>query len=341
MIDVDNLKGKFVLFRRSQHDAQFGGFSLLCAKVIEENGDYENPQSYKPRCTGGTSAPKEPWSLLLKRMEIVPRRGPKLGTMELKREEYGCPPAVRFAEQTKNWSTWHMTDKQQQKLVEGAGQKFKGQRSNFSQCYVDFNNPDHGFTVVDITCSFTVQKILDRYCVARIRKDKLIARELDHLLEVWKEEDKNGRKRFRTVKGKGKQKKAPSGSQPNVVPEEEEEEEGDETDVRIDYVSPNIAEAMCRVEEDEEEGQVSEEEDECSEEFPASRTMPNDKETRAVLELIDRSHQSKTCIVPVALSSSSSSNDHTFVRRTSSSSSSSLTQKSKRTKVTRIEDEMN
>ena len=155
VIDLENLKGKFVLFRRSQHDAQYGGFSLLCAKVVEENGDYENPLSYKLRCTGGASAPKEPWSLLLKRMEIVPRRGPKLGTMELKREEYGCPPAVRYAEQTKNWSTWHMTDKQQQKLVQSAGQKFRTQRTNFSQCYVDFKNPEHGFTVVDLTCSFT------------------------------------------------------------------------------------------------------------------------------------------------------------------------------------------
>ena len=233
-----------------------------------------------------------------------------------------------------------MTDKQQQKLVVGAGQKFRGQRSNFSQCYVDFKNPEHGFTVIDLTCSFTVQKILDRYCVARIRKDPLIARELDHLLEVWKEEDKNGRKRFRGVKGKGKQQKAPSDSQPNG-PEEEEEEEGDETDVRINYVSPNIQDALARVEEDEEEGIVSEEDEECSEEFPATRAMPNDKETRAVLALIDAALQSKTSIVPVALSSSSSSNDHSLLQRTSSSSSSSTTQRSKKTKVVRIEDEMN
>ena len=108
--------------------------------------------------------------------------------------------------------------------------------------------------------------------------------------------------------------------------------------MRINYVSPNIQDALARVEEEEEEGMVSDENEECSEEFPATRAMPNDKETRAVLELIDRSHQSKTSIVPVALSSSSSSS---LIQQSSSSSSSSVTQKSKRTKVTRIEDQMN
>ena len=202
VIDTPGFKGKFVLFRRTKHSDALSasGFPLLCGKVVEENSDFDNPRSYRQRCTGEQDAPKEGWRFLLKRYELVPKRGTKKGSeVVLKREDYGCPPAVRDVEQKKNTSTWHMSDKQQQNIVEKAGVRFRGSKSNFSQCYVDFNNPEHGFTVVDLNCVFTAQKILDRYTMARIRRDKLINKDLDNLLELWADEDKEsgGRKKMR------------------------------------------------------------------------------------------------------------------------------------------------
>jgi hypothetical protein len=188
-----------------------------------------------------------------------------------------------------------MTEKDKEKILTknaSAGRSTKC----FSQCYIDFDNPDHGFTLIDSNAVFTVQKILKNESMKEVKKDPHMSKYLQDLLSQWKQEDEQktsapGSATKSRKRGRPKAQTKSSASQElpegNNSSESEKEKEDQKKDEHID---PEILIP------EEEEGQMSDEDPESD--FCRARLSPLCESVANTLALIDRTFQTGA-IVPV------------------------------------------
>ena len=157
---VVGLSHKWVIFRYADELVQnkkeeTKEFFLQCGYIVEVNPDPENPKSFKPRCTGetkrgsdGKDVPiEEKWTVALKRFKLQPfLTGNDKRPLGIKKVNWGYNPGVIEYEKRTNHSTYFMS----KKVADREDAKFKGKSKGLreSVTYLDFDNPEHGLTLL-------------------------------------------------------------------------------------------------------------------------------------------------------------------------------------------------
>ena len=176
---------------------------------------------------------------------------------------------------------------------------------------MDFENPDHGFVLIDENARFTSLKAVAHDSMKIIRKDQQLNKILNDISDCWRNEDKQGTETQGTKndvkskkRGRGRPKaqqqepSVPDKNQSKEVAEEDEEinsssdEEKETREAEDDNSNPTPTVLIP----DEEEGQISDEDidsDFCRRNVPALS-----ESVQKTLALIERTQQTHS-IIPI------------------------------------------
>lgn len=303
---VVGMKGKYILFRHVDPQWQKKcKFPVLIGQVLSENSDPTNPSGWKGRPDGSTDPLtgepyREKWTLAVKRFALTLTVGKtRTDVPTIRFARYSHPKVILDHEKATNHSTWFMDEEFCERLVKKSTKK--GTTWGQGVTYLDFDNPSHGFKLLDADPVFTNNNLLSKFTLKNIYTNDLAAR---HGLDRYIQEV------FDEKKPKVGKKQAETGRVPKV-----DASQGGQECTQEDpgTISPFLALLNSVPENDDDDdtgGIMSDEEDDGDSSEQKIATIPHSAEVddllRNGLEQAMR-EQDSTALVAVPTSSSSTS----------------------------------
>jgi len=163
-------------------------FPVILGEVIGTNDNPEDPAGWKGRPDGSkdptTGEPcKEKWTWAVKIWALKMTVNENLSKIpDIRKATWWSPNYIVDYERATNHNHMFFDDKKTESVQKAFS---KSTNRNTKKCspsilYVDFNNPNHGFVLLDDNAEFTSQGLLSKHCIkCLVRKDEAVRREFD------------------------------------------------------------------------------------------------------------------------------------------------------------------